>query len=64
MSKVMFTIVMYVNKIVNMIETKPLCGFFFKLGRHVNHGERINPIGFGVTGQKSRSQWTYKEISL
>ena len=26
--------------------------FFIKLGRHVNHGERINPINFG--GQRSK----------
>ena len=36
--------------------------FFVKLGRHVNHDERMNPIDFG--GQRSKSQWTYMEISL
>ena len=36
--------------------------FFVKLGRHVNHVERMNPIDFG--GQRSRSQWTYMEITL
>ena len=36
--------------------------FFVQLGRHVNHDERINPIDLG--GQRSRSQWTYMEISL
>ena len=36
--------------------------FLVKLGRHVNHDERMNPIDFG--GQRSRSQWTYMEISL
>ena len=36
--------------------------FFVKLGRHVNHGERMSPIDF--EGQRSRSQWTYMEISL
>ena len=30
--------------------------FLVKLGRHVNHGERMDPIDFG--GQRSRSQWT------
>ena len=30
--------------------------FFIKLGRHVNHGERMEPIDFG--GQRSRSQLT------
>ena len=36
--------------------------FFVKLGRHVNHDERMNTIDFG--GQRSRSQWTCMEISL
>ena len=36
--------------------------FFVKLGRYVNHDERMNPIDFG--GQRSRSQWTYMEKSL
>ena len=31
--------------------------FFVKLGRHVNHGERMNLIDFG--GQRLRSQLTY-----
>ena len=30
--------------------------FLIKLGRHVNHGERMEPIDFG--GQRSRSQLT------
>ena len=36
--------------------------FFVKLGRRVNHDKRMKPIDFG--GQRSRSQWTYMEISL
>ena len=36
--------------------------FFVKLGRHVNHNERMNPVDF--RGQMSRSQWTYMEISF
>ena len=36
--------------------------FLIKLGRHVGHGERMNPIDF--EGQRSRSQWTYMEISI
>ena len=36
--------------------------FFVKLGIHVNHDERMIPVDFG--GQRSRSQWTYMEISL
>ena len=44
----------YGNELVNTIASKPLCA--------VNHGERMNPIDF--EGQRSRSQWTYMEISL
>ena len=47
---------------MNTIETKTVVYFFIKLGRHVNYGERMDPIDFG--GQRSRSQWTYMEISL
>ena len=45
-SNVKVTIEMYGNKLVNMIENKPLCAFI-KLGRLVNHGERMNSIDFG-----------------
>ena len=41
----------YCNNLMNMIETV-VC-FFIKLGRHVNHDEKIK---FG--GQRSRSQLT------
>ena len=34
--------------------------FFIKVGRDVNHGERMDPIDFG--GQRSRSQLTRTEI--
>ena len=57
-SKVKVTIDMYGNKLVNTIETKP------SLSSQVNHDEMKNPIDFGVTGQRSRSQLTYMEISL
>ena len=46
----------YGNKLVNMIETKPLCIFFIKLGRDVNHDERMDPIDFG--GQRSKVKVT------
>ena len=70
----------YGNKLVNTIETEPLCislsnladmsvrgpcehdrnytvaCFFVKLGRHVNHDERMNPIDFG--GQRSKVKVT------
>ena len=43
--------------LVNTIETTPLLGFFFvKLGRHVNHDERMNPIDF--RGQRSKVKVT------
>ena len=50
-SKVKVTMDTYGNKLVNMIETKTVVYFFFNLGRHVNHGERMDPIDFG--GQTS-----------
>ena len=40
------------NKLMNTIETKPLCTFFIKLGRHVNYCERMDPIDVG--GQRSK----------
>ena len=47
--------VIYGNKLVNTIETKPLY-FFIKLDRHVSHGERIDPFDFG--GQRSKVKVT------
>ena len=41
----------YGNKFVKTIKTNPLC-ILIKLCRHVNNGERMNPIDFG--GQRSR----------
>ena len=46
----------YGNKLVNTIETKPLCISFFKLGRHVSHVERMDPIDF--EGQRSKVKVT------
>ena len=44
----------YGSKLVNTIETKALTVvyFFIKLVRHVKHGERMYPIGFGGQGSK------------
>ena len=53
--KVKITIDMYGNKLVNMIETKPLC-YFINLGRHVSLRERMDPINFG--GQMSNVKVT------
>ena len=43
-SKFRVTMDIYRNKLVSMIETKTLCCFFIKCGRHVNHRERMNSI--------------------
>ena len=51
-SKFKVTIDMYGNKLVNTIKTKPLCASSSKLGKHVNHGERMNSIDFG--GHRSK----------
>ena len=51
----------YGINLVNMIATKPLC-FLIKLGRHVHHVKRMDPIDFA--GQRSRSQWTFVGITL
>ena len=52
---VKITMDIYGDKLVNTIETKPLC-FFFKLGRDVNHGERMDPVDFG--GRRSKVKVT------
>ena len=69
-SKIKVTTDIYGNELVNTIETTPLCislvYFFIKLCRHINNGERMNPIDFG--GQRSKVKVTmdiiYMEISL
>ena len=53
--------VVYGIKLVNTVETKPLCASSPKLGRHAYHGERMSPIGFGGQGS---AQWTFMEISV
>ena len=50
-SKVKVTIDIYRFKLVNIIETKPLC-FFIKLGRCISHSEKKDPVDFG--GQRSK----------
>ena len=50
-SKVKVTMDIYGDKLVNKIETKPLnVYFFFKLGRYINYGERMDSIDFGGQG--------------
>ena len=63
-SKVKVTIGIYGNKLVNMIETKPLC---ISLSNLADMLTMVNHIDFGghileVRGQRSRSPWTYMEI--
>ena len=55
-SRSQWTYIVYGNKPVNMIETKPLCISLSKLGRHVNDDERMKPIDFG--GQRSKVKVT------
>ena len=42
--------------LVNAIESYTIAYFFVKLGRHVNHDERMHPIDFG--GQRSKVKVT------
>ena len=51
-SKVKVTIDIYVHKLVNTKKTVVMLSLFIKLGRHVNHGERMNSIDFG--GHRSK----------
>ena len=47
MSKFKVIIDIYEHKLVHRIETKPFyVVFFVKLGRILNHGERMNRIDF------------------
>ena len=47
----------YGNMLVNTIETKKnVACFLIKLGRHVSHGKRMDPINFG--GQRSKVKVT------
>ena len=46
MSKVKVTMDIYGNKLVNTIETKPLCISLSNLEDMFKHGERMEPIDF------------------
>ena len=52
-SKVKVIIDIYGNKLVNTIETKPLCASSSNLAD--NHGERMISLDFG--GQRRRPRW-------
>ena len=58
------TLNIYGNKLVNTINTKPLCVFFVKLSRHFNHDEMMNPIYFGGQRSKVKVTKTYMLINL
>ena len=54
----------YRNKLVNMIETKPLCISLSYLADMFTMVRGSTLLILEVRGQRSRSQWTYMEISL
>ena len=51
----------YDKKLVNMIETRPLCAFSSNLA-DINHDEMMNPIDF--RGRRSRSQYTHMLLRM
>ena len=63
-SKVKVTMDIYGNKLVNMIETKPLCIFLSNMADMLTMVRGWTLLILEVRGQRSRSQWTYMEMSL
>ena len=63
-SKVKVTMDIYGNKLVNTIETKPLCISWLNLADILTMVRGWTLLILEVRGQRSRSQWTYMEISL
>ena len=63
-SKVKVTMDIYGNKLVNTIETKPLCISLSNLADKLTMVRGWTLLILEVRGQRSRSQWTYIEISL
>ena len=61
-SKVKVTMDIYGNKVVNMIDTKPLCISLSYLADMLKMMRGWTLLIFEVRDQKSRSQWTYMEI--
>ena len=49
----------YGNKLVNMIETKPLRASSSNLADMLTMDRELTLLILEVTGQSSRSQWTY-----
>ena len=63
-SKVKVTIDICGNKLVNMIETKPLCASSSNLRDMLTMARGWTSLILKVRGQRSRSQLTYMEINL
>ena len=63
-SKVKVTMDIYGNKLVNTIETKPLCASSSNLADMLTVMRGCTLLILKVRGQRSRSQWTSMEISL
>ena len=63
-SKVKIAMDTYENKLVNTIETKPLCISLSDLGDMLTMVTGWTLLILEVRGQRSRSQWTYMELSL
>ena len=63
-SKVKVTMDIYGNKLVNTIATKPLCIALSNLADMFTMVRGWTLLNLEVRGQRSRSQWTYMEISL
>ena len=63
-SKVKVTMGIYGNKLVNTIETKPLCISLSNLADMLTMVRGWTLLILEVRGQRSRSQWTYIKISL
>ena len=54
----------YGNKLVNTIETKPLCASSSNLADMLTVMRGCTLLILKVRGQRSRSQWTSMEISF
>ena len=63
-SKVKVTVDIYGNKLVNTIETKPLCISLSSLAFILTMVRGWTLLILEVRGQRPRLQWTYMEISL
>ena len=63
-SKVKVTIDIYGNNLVNSIETKLLCASSSNLADMLTMVREYTQLIFEDSGQSSRSQWAYIEISL